>query len=77
MEMEIFMPYFIFLIPTILATVEIILLRFLIMWETHQANAGSFYNLLLIAYSAIYNELYSFKYASGIHDSYPSLNLVS
>ena len=75
-EVVIFMPYFIFLIRTLLATAEIVLLRFLITWGTHQENAGSFSNFLLIAYSEIYNGLYSFKSASGIHDSDPSLNLV-
>ena len=76
MEVGILMPYFIFLICTLLATAEMILFCILITWGTHQANAGSFSNLLLIVYYKISNGLYSFKSASGIHDSDPSLNLV-
>ena len=76
MEVGILMPYFMFLIRTLLDTADIILFRFLITWGTHQENAGSFSKLLLIAYSAISNGLYSFKSASGINDSDPSLNLV-
>ena len=74
--MGILMPYFIFLIRTLLETAEIILLCLLITWDTQQANAGSFSILLLIGYSAISNGLYYFKSASGIHYSHPSKNLV-